>query len=174
MKTNHSILIAASVALSLSACDKPADRTPSVAATPQPTAIPDSPGAPGLHAVPAWATSLIGKTFKDAYPGKPGDCLGNTDAIMAKATSGTEVVGWGWDSAAAAVVPQIVLVDAAGTMIGAGETGLPRDDVTKAMPQVTSKTPGWSAFTPKETGEIKAYGLINDGKGICVLGGIKL
>ncbi len=172
MKTNA--LITLSLALCLSACDKAADRVPSLARTPTPVATPDAPPAPGVHAIPAWAAGLIGKSFAASYPGQPGDCLGNTDAIIARTRAGTEIVGWGWDSAAAAVVPQIVLVDAAGTMIGAGETGLPRDDVTRAMPQVTSKTPGWSAFTPKETGEIKAYGLIKNGKGICVLGGIRL
>ena len=167
-------LIAISLALCLSACDKAADRVPSLARTPTPVDDPDAPPAPGVHAIPAWAAGLIGKSLATTYPGKLGTCVGNTDSITARTKAGTEIVGWGWDSAAAAVVPQIVLVDAAGTMIGAGETGLPRDDVTKAMPQVTSKTPGWSAFTPKETGEIKAYGLIKNGKGICVLGGIKL
>jgi hypothetical protein len=167
-------LIAASVALCLSACDKPADRAPSMATTPTPVAGPEVPVAPGVHAVPAWAVGLIGKTFKDAYPGAPGDCLGNTDAINGKTDAGTEILGWGWDSAAAAVAPRILLVDAAGAIVGAGENGLPREDVIKAMPQVTSKTPGWSAFTTATTGEIKAYGLIAEGKSVCPLGGIKL
>ena len=172
MKTTA--LIAVTAALCLSACDKAADRTPSIAKSPTPVAGPEVPVPPGVHAVPAWAVGLMGKTFKDAYPGAPGDCLGNTDAINGKTDAGTEILGWGWDSAAAAVASRILLVEATGAIVGAGETGLPREDVSKAMPQVTSKTPGWSAFTTATAGEIKAYGLIAAGKSVCPLGGIKL
>jgi hypothetical protein len=168
------------------ACDKPKPRParpPEVLnrglpdATP-PTAAPSGATSPeSLPPPPAWAAGFIGKTISQVFPDQNGQCVGNTDVVSLYyrgSSQGLRVEGWGWVPAAKAPVARVLLVDDAGKIVGAGETGKPRPDVTAARKDITSPTAGWQAATAKSTGGIYAFGLMPDGKQACRLGHLNL
>jgi hypothetical protein len=162
-------------ALALSACGQPkatgeARPAPQAATPVQPVSIlQEAPPPP-----PAWAAALIDKPLRDRFPAE-GACTGNTDAVGALyvgATRGAKIVGWGWDTGAREPVRRVVLVDPAGKVVGAGETGIERPDVVAARRNITSGTTGWWAVTALDAGQLDAYGLLPDGKSACRLGHI--
>jgi hypothetical protein len=120
-----------------------------------------SPGVPEARpAFPAWATPLVGKKFKDLHLTSI-TCTGATDVITVRyvgAPSGYQIAGWGWNDAANKPLDRIVLV-AGGVVVGAGEGGLPRPDVPKAIPKVTSQMVGWKAVTNEFSGRLEAFGV---------------
>lgn len=151
--------------LALAACDEPKPRPAA------PGAKPVSAEAPPRG--PDWADEFIGRVFTQAFPGELAPCDGATDVVELRydgAPGGVKIVGWGWDLTAKAAVPRVILVDAAGLIVGAGETGLPRPDVNAAKPAITSPTTGWAAVTTRTRGPIDAYGLVASGKALCRLG----
>jgi hypothetical protein len=161
-------LILASIAtlLSAGACDQPKPRDAPAASKPSPEAAGPVPAAP------QWATSLVGRKFAEAFPKPPVKCEGNTDAVLQRyggASPGTQVEGWGWDPRAKVAVARVVLVDLDGAIIGAGETGRARPDVTAARPDIASPTTGWTAVTTRTKGPVLAWGLLGD-EGVCPLG----
>ncbi|MDB5477172.1 MAG: hypothetical protein JWP49_2683 [Phenylobacterium sp.] len=182
--------------LALSACDKPKPRdlndqggplgasgattaggpagTPA-AATPAAKATTTAEPLPDL---PKWAKSLMGQKINEAFPVQTTACVGNTDVVTMRyqgaVAPGTRIEGWGWDPAAKAAVQHILLVADDGQIVGAGETGLPRPDVTAARKEVTSPTVGWQAYTAQGGGGLYAFGLLGDGKTACRLGHINL
>ena len=92
---NHAstVVAAATLSLTLAACDKPKDRTPPPADAP----VAAAPADAALPATPAWAEAYMGKTVTELVP-QAGQCVGNTDNVSKKFAAGVEVVGWGWDS----------------------------------------------------------------------------
>lgn len=148
----------------LTACSKPASNwakeqapAPSTPSTP---AVAQSQ-AP-LPDLPAWASAYMGKTAKEALP-EVAQCMGSIDMVGMKyvgAKPGTKVWGWAWDSVHAKPVSRVLLVDSMGTIVGAGETGMARPDVTKALPSVTSGVTGWQASTQLTTGTVNAIGIV--------------
>jgi hypothetical protein len=166
----------------LAGCDKPKPRPP--AGAPVPGAAPaaststipagrQNPGA--LPALPAWASGLLGKPMRASFP-NDGACIGNTDNLEMSVTgtpAGSKIVGWGWEEGVKAPVAKVVLVDRDMTVVGAGETGLARPDVTRARPDITSNTTGWAALTSLTHGSLDTYGLLADGKSVCKLGHIE-
>ena len=179
----------AAIAL-LAGCDRPKPHGPAGPAGPlngaaAPAAAPAAPAPPPvatstdpLPATPGWAQADMGKTLKDVFPGESADCLGNTDAVNLRyqgATPGVRIEGWGWDRAGKKAVQHVLLVDdKTGAIVGAGETGKPRPDVTRARPEVASPTTGWQATTARTTGGLYAFGIVGDGKTTCRLGHINL
>ena len=159
-------LTAVVTTLALSACDKPKDRHPQTPAA-SPAAAAKAPGLPPL---PAWSKDMIGKAKAELFPGEPKPCLGNTDNVEQKFADGVRIVGWGWDPAARAPIARVILVDITGLIAGAGESGLTRPDVPAAKPEVTSNTTGWAALTSRTTGPVDTFGILADGKSLCVLG----
>jgi hypothetical protein len=163
----------------VAACDKPKVRPAKPAAVANaglPTGAPPQPGAgaptsqDSLPAQPAWAADYIGKTLAAVFPDQNGQCIGNTDNVnlyYRGASQGVRVEGWGWAPAAKAAVARVLLVDEAGKVVGAGETGKPRPDVNAARKDITS-------VTAKTTGGVYAYGLMPDGKQLCRLGHLSL
>lgn len=156
--------LAIAAALALSACDQPKPRHPPPAhnAVAEPT-----PPAPD------WARELLNRPLTKAFPDMTGQCLGNTDAVAARYAGdppGVKIVGWGWDPAAKTVVARVILVDLEGRIVGAGESGFPRPDVTAAMPQVTALDSGWAADVTRTKGPLDAYGVVDDGRALCRLG----
>lgn len=163
--------LAAAAALALAGCDKPKDRTPP---PPAPTAAAPAAAEPRpterLPALPAWGQPMIGKAQASLFPGEMKPCVGNTDNVERRYADGVRIVGWGWDTAAEVPIARVILVDAAGLVTGAGETGLPRPDVNAAKPEISSPTTGWGGYTSRVTGPIDAYGIIDGGKSLCRLG----
>jgi hypothetical protein len=158
-------LLAAVAALALSACDEPKPRRPPPAAH-LGVADPTPPA-------PDWARDLLGRPLAEAFPDPSGHCLGNTDAVAARYAGvppGVKIVGWGWDTAARAVVRRVILVDIDGRIAGAGESGFPRPDVAAAVPQVTTLDSGWAAHVARTKGPLDAYGVIDGGQALCRLG----
>ncbi|MBW8813402.1 MAG: hypothetical protein JF588_08245 [Caulobacterales bacterium] len=167
--------LAATAALSLSACDKAKPRAPAPPAAAMDTTGP-APAAPGgspMPALPAWANDYMGKPIATLFPGPPKTCVGNTDNVEQKyggASPGVQIVGWGWDPAAKAPIARVLLVDITGLVAGVGETGIARPDVNKVKPEITSPTTGWAAYTSRTLGPVDTYGILADGKSVCVLG----
>lgn len=165
----------------LAACDQPKWRE-------KPAATPGEPAAPaatspvrqipsdpvGVPPGPDWASAVMGKTLRDAYP-KTGICKGNTDIVQktyAGQPAGVQIHGWGWDNAAKARVERVVLVDKTFKIVGAGQGGAARPDVPRSVPEVTDPNSGWNADAPVTAGPLDAYGVLADGS-ICVLGHIE-
>lgn len=130
-----------------------------------------------LPAPPQWAQAYIGKPMKAVFPNAEGGCVGNTDVVNLRyqgASPGVRIEGWGWEPAAKKPVEHVLLVDDAGKVVGAGETGVARPDVVAARRDITSRTTGWQATTASTSGGIYGYGLLADGKTACRLGHINL
>jgi len=174
------------VTVLVAGCEKPRERPAKPAAVANDGLPADAPpqagvGAPTsqdpLPAPPAWAAGYIGKTLTEVFPDQNGQCVGNTDNVNLHyngANHGLRVEGWGWAPAAKAPVQRVLLVDEAGKVVGAGETGKPRPDVIAARKDITSPTTGWQAVTAKTTGGIYAFGVMPDGKQLCRLGHLNL
>lgn len=170
----------------VSACDKPKTRPAKpaeVAGSGLPAGAPAS-AATGPHtsqdplpAPPEWATGYMGKTLTELFPDQTGQCVGNTDDVnlyYRGATQGLRVEGWGWVPAAKAPVQRVLLVEDGGRIVGAGESGKPRPDVTAARKEITSPNTGWQAVTAKGSGGVYAFGVMPDGKQVCRLGHLNL
>jgi hypothetical protein len=167
MPTRFLIGLPLAAALVLAGCDKPKERHPPAS----PDAAASAPAkAASLPPLPAWAKDMIGKAKADLFPGEPKPCIGNTDNVEQKFADGVKIVGWGWDPETKAPVPRVILVDVTGLVAGAGETGVTRPDVNAAKPEITSPTTGWAALTSRTTGPVDAFGILADGKSLCVLG----
>lgn len=172
--------LTALVALAAVACSRPDWTDPETSkgarALPPPSgakAIPTDAG--GAPPAPAWVAPLIGRQMRAAFP-RDGVCIGNTDGIVrihSGTPRGARIVGWAWDYAKKAPAPRVVLVDAAGAIVGGGETGYPRVDVPRAVPAVTSDKVGWEAVSSVTTGRVEAYAVIEDGATVCPLAGVQ-
>jgi len=170
----------------VAACDKPKTRPakpPEVANSGLPAGAPASAVAGArssqepLPAPPAWAAGYIGKPLTELFPDQNGQCVGNTDDVnlyYRGAAQGLRVEGWGWAPAAKAPVGRVLLVDEAGKIVGAGESGKARPDVTAARKDITAPDTGWQAVTPKSSGGVYAFGVMPDGKQVCRLGHLAL
>jgi hypothetical protein len=167
--------------LALAGCDQPkwrgegpapgaATQAPAAGAS---AAAPSRPVDPGpTPPPPAWAEPLIGKPLREAFPGT-GVCKGNTDIVektYAGAPAGVRIHGWGWDVAARTRVARILLVDAEARIVGVGQGGAARPDVTAAVPDVTDGQTGWHADLAQTSGVVDTYGIVDGGKSVCVLG----
>ena len=159
-------LLAAAAILALAGCDKPKERHPP---PPAPAAAPAAPAA-ALPALPEWGQAMIGKAKDSLFPGDPRPCVGNTDNVEQRFADGVKIVGWGWDPATKAPIARVILVDVTGIVAGVGETGVARPDVNAAKPEIKSPTTGWAALTSRTTGPVDAFGILDGGKSLCVLG----
>ncbi|HSV04752.1 MAG TPA: hypothetical protein VLI41_16265 [Phenylobacterium sp.] len=185
------IAIGTAALIALAGCGKPKVRAPASSEGRPPIATAQAPkaGQPAwspppaktstaaLPAEPGWAGALLGKQLKTALPATGGDCVGNTDLVDFRyvgATPGVLIEGWGWDKAAKQAVARVILVDKDGQIVGGGETGTPRPDVSASQKAVTSSTTGWKAVTPVTTGVLRAFGMTGDGQATCPLGQIDL
>jgi hypothetical protein len=167
--------------LALAACDQPkfrdkgaepaAPAAPAAAAPPPARVIPTK--AEPVPEPPAWAAAVMGKNLRAAYP-KTGICKGNTDIVDVTFTgepAGVQVLGWGWDVAKKARVARVVLVDKNMLIVGAGESGVPRADVSRALPdEIKDPNTGWTAVTKLTAGPVDGYGVVGAGDEVCVLG----
>lgn len=175
------LALVAFAALAAAGCSPPSWTDPE--ASKGSRALPLPPTRPGLPTrptagppLPTWVAPLMGKPLREAFP-RLGACLGNTDAVslrfMAKGGA-SRVIGWAWDPAVGAPVPRVVLTDAADRIVGGGESGYARPDVPIAVPAVTSGKAGWEAMTPRSSGRVGAFGVVQDGQAVCSLAGIEL
>jgi len=179
--------------LALAACDKPKPRDQADAGGPLgATGAASNPGAQAgpaatpadakattdaLPALPKWSAAYMGKTFKDLFADQTASCIGNTDDVAMRYkgadSSGVRIEGWGWNIPDKTAVAHILIVTDDGKIVGAGETGLPRPDVTAARKDITSPTTGWQAYTAQTAGGVYAFGLLGE-KAACRLGHINL
>jgi len=184
MKSATALALAAALA-ALCACDRPkwaqAD-APAAAEPPAPRAkkphkvrvIPAVAGP--TPPPPAWAASVIGKGLRDVYR-KTGVCKGNADVVQQTYSgdpAGVQVHGWGWDLAKDARVQRVVLVDIGYRIVGAGNGGVPRQDVLEALPELGDANTGWNVDVPRTHGPLDAYGVVDGGEAVCPLGHVEL
>jgi len=168
--------------LSLAACDQPKFReskdapppaAPAAAAAPPARVIPSDPA--GAPASPAWAKDVVGKGLREVYS-KTGTCMGNTDIVQKTydgEPKGAQIHGWGWDKTKNARVERVVLVDPGFKIVAAGDGGVDRPDVPRGVPEVTDGKTGWNVDVAMTSGVLSAYGVTDDGAGVCVLGRIE-
>ena len=187
-------IIGLGAALTLAGCGQPAWRDPATArgtaalapeaarvasadaAARRGVAHADRVTAEPMPSPPAWAAELIGKSLRLAYPAV-GTCIGNTDAVKERfggGLGGSKVAGWGWDPATRAPVARVLLADRDFRVVGAGQGGVPRRDVPRAVPSITSETTGWEALTSLNGGPVDAWGVMADGRSVCKLGHLEL
>lgn len=124
---------------------------------------------------PAWAQAMIGRPMSQVVHGH-GSCKGVFDVVSANYNghpSGSTVAGWGWDLDAKQPIPRLLFVDLDDRIVGAGDGGGLRDDVSKAIPAITSKTTGWNGVVGLTSGKILAVG-VTARNASCDLGSIKL
>lgn len=160
------------IVLAAYGCDsaKPRDPVP-------PLPVGEHASRPLADRLPAWSRDFVGKPLAAAFPETTTICVGNTDAIRSRfpePAAGVEIIGWGWDPTAKAAIPRILVVDSAGVVVGAGEPGIPRPDVTSARADVTSPDTGWSALTERTRGTVDIYGITDGGMALCRNGRIDL
>jgi hypothetical protein len=126
-----------------------------------------------MPAPPAWAAGYVGKPLSAAFADAPATCAGSADQVVKRyrgAAPGVQIVGWAWDTKAKAPIDHILIVDAGGVVVGAGQGGLARPDVNAAKPEITSRTVGWAADTRSIGGPVDAYGIVGRGEAVCRLG----
>jgi hypothetical protein len=114
-----------------------------------------------LPAYPAWANGLIGQNMGHVLTGH-GVCVGAWDVVTAKhlgARPGDEAEGWGWDVAAKAPIQHILFVNGDNFIVGAGDGGRPRPDVSKAREDVTASNVGWHGVIGVTRGKLLAVGV---------------
>ena len=124
---------------------------------------------------PAWAVPMIGKPMSQFVHGH-GSCKGVFDAVMVNyngSPPGSAVGGWGWDLDAKQAVPRLLFVDLDDRIVGAGNGGVSRPDVSTAIPAITSKTTGWTGVVGMIKGKILAVG-VTSRNAPCDLGSAKL
>lgn len=159
----------ATLAALLAGCDNPKPRDP-------PPPLPMAQAAPTAadDRAPAWAAEVIGKPLASLYPPASAICVGNADNVQAQSAAGAELVGWGWDPEAKRPIARILIVDAGGVVVGVGEPGIARPDVTAARPEITAPDTGWAARTNRTRGPVDIIGVTGGGKSLCRLGRLDL
>lgn len=127
---------------------------------------------------PRWAEPLMGRRLAAVFEqADEAACVGYVDGVEARyraAPAGARLAGWGWDRIAQAPAARILIVDAQGRIVGAGEAGVPRPDVAAARPDITSGTTGWWAVIGETEGEVEAWGVLADSTKVCRLDGLAL
>lgn len=142
------------------AAPAPAEAPPALATGKPPEGVPS----------PDWAAGLFGRMAEEAITG-PGVCIGNFDGVRpAKDGVGRSAFGWAWDPAAGAPVSRILLVNASGQIVAAGDGGRVREDVPRARPDVSSRLTGWVVRTGDLSGPFAALGIVGGGSALCQLG----
>ncbi|RAK53432.1 hypothetical protein DJ017_02250 [Phenylobacterium soli] len=183
------LLLLSLAGLALAACDEAKPRPP-VPAEGQPPPGPRDAAAAAKRAeaeaslskeslpdTVAWAKPYVGEKLDRLFPKRDGACVGNTDLVTQRyggEAPGVRVLGWAWDPAARKPLQHMLLSDERGTIVGAGETGAERTDVTAVRKDVTSHLTGWLGYTAKTRGEVDGWALMPDGKTLCPLGHLTL
>lgn len=159
----------ATLAALLAGCDNPKPRDP-------PPPLPMAQTAPMStdERAPAWAAEVMGKPLASLYPPPTGICVGNADNVQARSAAGAELVGWGWDAEAKRPIARILLVDSGSVVVGVGEPGIARPDVTADRPEITAPDTGWVARTQRTRGPVDVVGVTGGGKVLCRLGRLDL
>lgn len=140
------------------------------ACNPPPWATQRDPDPEFSETSKGWASAFLGRKASEAIPAT-GVCVGNFDGVRpAKDGDGRSAFGWAWDPAAGEPVSRILLVNAAGQIVAAGDGGRPREDVPRALPEVRSQITGWVAPVGDLPGPFEAFGMVDGGSALCPLG----
>ena len=107
----------------------------------------------------------------------PGRCIGSFDTIKpipdapGSEKMSSRVQGWGWNLERGSAIAKIVLVGNTGQVTGYAVSRLPRPDVVAHEARVTDAFTGWAGHVlTAQSGEIRAYGLVDHDRSACLLG----
>ncbi len=134
----------------LGACNPGDDATPKAVVSTKP-----------LPPYPAWSSGMVGKNLARVLTGH-GQCKGVWDVVTDRyvgARPGVQVGGWGWDIVAKTPVQHVLFVNSDDFIVGAGTGGLPRKDVSDALPEVKSPNTGWKGVIGVSRGKVLAVGV---------------
>jgi hypothetical protein len=125
-----------------------------------------------LSKEPEQQRSQLGKQISEiASISPPGACLGYFDSAVTDGfEGGAQVNGWAWSAKEKVVPTHILLVNAAGKVVGLASRGINRPDVIAAKLGVTDPGTGWRGYA-KEGSMVAAYALIDNGRQACRLTG---
>ena len=128
-----------------------------------------------VPALPAWARSLEGRPLRSIARQKLAACIGFVDGVSKTYTGtppGTQISGWGWDSADHRPYSRILVTtaDDQRKIVGAGDVTLIRPDVRQAQSQVTSDRTGFYAEVHVTSGDLRAWG--QSGSDVCLIGSV--
>jgi hypothetical protein len=109
---------------------------------------------------------------------RPNRCQGFFDSINSIVSFGSaisqnqsRVTGWAWDNEKASVPQTIIITDEQGVIVGLGLTGYQRQDVSNALPTITTIHTGWKGYVNGLTGSsLTAYAVLEGGEMVCRLG----
>lgn len=106
-----------------------------------------------------------------------GACIGAFDALLAPPRNAPDqavAAGWVWDVANDRLPRRVVMINAAGEVVGFGTTGIGRPDVQAARAEVDARGSGWTGFARLDGRPVEALALLSDGTacGIGVLPGL--
>jgi hypothetical protein len=152
--------------LLLSACGQPATNASNAISSSAGGAA--QPG-PATVSSPAWAQALIGKSLNDAFPNKA-VCSGFVDGVGPRRT----LSGWAWDASVKQHIAHVILVDAEQRIVGAGDGGVARPDVSAANPNISDADTGWWATVAGVSGAIDVFGVTAGGTAVCPIGHIQV
>lgn len=139
-----------------------------------PNAVASAAAPAATPAYPAWSVSLIGKPLQRAFPEQSSDCIGYLDDVTPVAgTDEATLRGWAYDTKGHAPVAHVVLVDARGTIIGAGEGGHQRLDVPSVHPEIRTAATGWLGYAGASSRSIEAWAVVGPSR-VCRLIGLGL
>lgn len=156
------VLMLAALAL-VAACDEPKQRDRAPAAPPQAAA----------PAAAAWAAGLEGQAVATVFPGAF-VCQAYVDGPTERAAGRVTIVGWAWVPAKGAGASRIVVADNTGKIVGFGEGGQPRPDVSAAVKEITSPDVGFQASTSVTSGAVTLFAVDPEAKTACKLGEARL
>lgn len=122
--------------------------------------------------LPRWADGLTGRRIS-SFATMSNACLGYVDAVVKTFEGnrpGEEIAGWGYDRSTRLPFAHVLLTDADLIVVGAGEGGVERADVPKALAEIKSQRTGWRAIVHGKPSALSAWGLDASGRRICPLG----
>ena len=146
-------------------------KAPQEEAAPPPGPSAASP-SPSLFSAFPWSVALQGQTVAAAFP-KQIRCIGYVDGPVERNAQSVRVIGWGWDQDHLTPLARVIVTDEQGKIVGFGEGGMDRQDVSRGIPEITSPKSGWAAILPTTPGAYKIYGLGGDNTA-CSLGEFRL
>ena len=96
--------------------------------------------------------------------------LGRVDDL-GRLQNAYHVSGWAYDVSAETPPEWVIIADAGGRIVGLGRSGLVREDVPQAKPEIHSSRTGWRGYIPADSPleSLKAYAVLSDGGTICEL-----
>jgi hypothetical protein len=97
-------------------------------------------------------------------------CQGSLDGASRLSNGELSVGGWVWGNRDKKSSVRIVITDNSDRILGYGTSGHRRDDVPRAIPEVTSTQVGWVGFLPSPVSGARAFAVLQGGRTVCRVG----